>query len=100
MHQPRFHRYFLAFHPNEAQRLWLESLADIARQQGGRIAIDHYHLTLCVIAETLLRDCFIASRADAALSGHSLVSCPFWLGRLRGGGNGAAVHAMGSRRGI
>jgi hypothetical protein len=53
-----------------------------------------------VIAELPHRDRFIASRVASALAGHRLWSCPFWLGRLRGGSNGAAVHAMGRQWGI
>jgi hypothetical protein len=95
MRHPDFYRYFLAFRPNLALRCWLESLADAAGQYENRIEADLFHLTLCVIAEFEHRDRFILSRVQSALAGQSLVSCPFWLGRLRGGRNGAAMRAMG-----
>jgi 2'-5' RNA ligase len=95
MRQPDFYRYFLAFRPDIALRCWLESVADSAGQHERRIRADYFHLTLCVIAEPEHRDRFVVSRVHSALAGLSLFSCPFWLGRVRGGRNGAAVHAMG-----
>ena len=95
MRQPDFYRYFFAFRPDFALRCWLASLADAAGQCEKRIKEEYFHLTLCVIDELEHRDRFIASRVHSALAGHSLASCPFWLGRLRGGPNGATVHAMG-----
>jgi 2'-5' RNA ligase len=100
MRQPDFYRYFLAFRPNLALRCWLESLADAAGQYEKRIEAHLFHLTLCVIAEVEHRDRFILSRVQSTLAGRSIVSCAFWLGRLRGGPNGAAVHAMGRQREI
>jgi 2'-5' RNA ligase len=95
MREPDFYRYFFAFRPDLALRCWLASLADAAGQHGKRIRAELFHLTLCVIAELEHRDRFITSRAHSALAGRSLFSCPFWLGRVRGGRSGAAVHAMG-----
>lgn len=99
MPQPDFYRYFLAFRPDFALRCWLASLADAAGQQDKRIRGDYFHLTLCVIAELRHRDRFIVSRVHSAL-GDQLSSCRFWLGRLRGGPNGAAVYAMRRQREI
>jgi 2'-5' RNA ligase len=100
MRKPDFYRYFFAFHPDLVLRCWLASLADSASQHEKRIKAQLFHLTLCVIAELQQRDRFIVSRARSALDGRSLFSCPFWLGRVRGGRNGAAVHAMGRQRDI
>lgn len=100
MRRAHFYRYFFAFHPKPSQRHWLGALADAAGQNGKRVKNDNVHLTLCVVVETKFRDRFIAARADSALSGHPLTSCPFWLGLVRGGGAGAAVHAMPRQRGI
>lgn len=94
MVQPRY-RYFLAFLPSNDLRAWLDSLADLAGQARRRVRTGRFHLTLCVIAEPICRDRFIASRADSALAGFPLASCPFWLGRLCGRPGGAAVHASG-----
>jgi 2'-5' RNA ligase len=94
------YRYFLAFRPDTRQRAWLGTLADAAGQSRRRIKAHNSHLTLCVIAELSHRDRFIASRVDSALGGRRFTSCPFWLGRLRGGRNGAAVYAMGWQREI
>jgi hypothetical protein len=97
MREPDFYRYFFAFRPNRSQRRWLEYLVKYSGQHGRRVPPDHSHLTLCVIAEMLERDPFIVARAKAALDGYPLTSCPFWLGRLRGGPHGAAVHGLGRR---
>jgi 2'-5' RNA ligase len=94
------YRYFLAFRPSAELLDWLELLVEAAGQRGRRIKAEYFHLTLCVIAELAHRDRFIASRVEAALAGRSLSSCLFWLGRLRGGRNGAAVYAMGRQREI
>ncbi|HEX4738306.1 MAG TPA: hypothetical protein VH331_12165 [Allosphingosinicella sp.] len=99
MRQP-FYRYFLAFRPNRAQCRLLGSLAGIAGQNGKRVEEDYLHLTLCVIAELARRNEFMAARVASALADHPLTSCPFWLGPLRGGENGAAVHAMKRQREI
>lgn len=100
MRAPDFYRYFLAFRPDLALRLWLDTLADSAGQQERRIRADYFHLTLCVIAQLDVRDHFIVSRVQSALAGRSLVSCPFWLGRLRGGREGAVVRSMGRQQEI
>lgn len=100
MRQPFFYRYFLAFRPNRDQRRLLFSLVDLAGQKGKRVKDDHLHLTLCVIAESAHRDEFIVAQVASALAGHPLTSFPFWLGSLRGGRNGAAVHALRRQRGI
>lgn len=100
MRRPNFYRYFLAFRPNLVQRCWLEDVAAAAGQCRRRIKAEYFHLTLFVIAECLHRDQFIASRVKAALADQSLSSCPFWLGRLCGGEDGAALHAMGRQREI
>jgi 2'-5' RNA ligase len=94
MRKPDFYRYFFAFRPDPILRCWLASLADAAGQSAKRVKAEYFHLTLCVVAELIHRDRFIVSRADLALAGRALRSCPFWLGQLRGGSNGAAVHAM------
>src|SRR4051812_18808379 len=99
MRRPRY-RYFLAFRPNLHQRRWLECLADAAGQRGKRIKGEYFHLTLCVIAELTHRDRFIMERVNSALAEHPLSSCSFWLGRVCGGRNGAAVRAMPRQRGI
>jgi len=100
MRKPDFYRYFFAFRPSLRQRCWLEDIAAAAGQSRHRIKAEYFHLTLFVIAECLHRDQFIASRVKAALAGQALSSCPFWLGRLRGGEDGAALHAMGRQREI
>jgi 2'-5' RNA ligase len=91
---PDFFRYFFAFRPDPFLRCWLASLAAASGQSARRVRAEYFHLTLCVIAELAHRDHFIAGRADSALAGRALSSFPFWLGRLRGGPHGAAVHAM------
>jgi 2'-5' RNA ligase len=90
---PDFFRYFFAFRPDPFLRCWLASLADAAGQSARRVRAEYFHLTLCVIAELAHRDHFIAARADSALAGRALSSCPLWLGWLRGGPHGAAVRA-------
>jgi 2'-5' RNA ligase len=100
MPQPTSYRYFFAFRPNLVQRCRLEAIAAAAGQSRRRIKAEYFHLTLFVIAELSHRDDFIAARAGQALAGRSLSSCPFWLGRLRGGPSGAAIHAMGGQREI
>ncbi len=97
MSQPDY-RYFLGFRPDFELRCWLDQLADEAGQRHRRIKKEHFHLTLCVISELNHRDRFIASRTASALAGHPLVSCPFWLSRLRGGPGGAAVCTRGRQR--
>lgn len=94
MPTPDFYRYFLAFRPDPILRCWFASLAEFAGQSAKRIKAEYFHLTLCVIAELAQRDLFIASRVESALAGRELWSCPFWLGRLQGGPEGAAVNAM------
>jgi len=95
MREPDCYRYFFAFHPDLLLRCWLASLIGTAGQREKRVRAELFHLTLCVIAERRHRDPFIVSRACSALADRPLYSCPFWLGRLRGGQGGAAVHAMG-----
>ena len=51
-------------------------------------------MTICVIAEFVQRDRFIASYAASALADRALFSCPFWLGRLQGRAHGAAIRTM------
>jgi 2'-5' RNA ligase len=96
MKQPDY-RYFLGFRPEADLRCWLGSLADLCGQHKRRVGAANFHLTLCVIAELAHRDRFIASRVASAIAGHDFYSCPFWLGRLRGGRKGAAVYAMGQQ---
>ena len=100
MRRPLFYRTFFAFRPNTTQRRWLEHLVHVAGQRGRRIQPDNFHLTLCVIAELLDRDPFVVARAKAALDGDLLSSCSFWLGQVRGGSKGAAVHALRRQRDI
>jgi 2'-5' RNA ligase len=100
MSAPDFYRYFLGFRPDPVLRRWLEALCNRAGQFGKRVKADHFHLTLCVIAEPEARDHFIVPRVEAALSGNSLSSAPFWLGRVRGGEGGAAVHSRGRKPGL
>ncbi|MBV9882112.1 MAG: hypothetical protein JO276_03810 [Sphingomonadaceae bacterium] len=100
MRRPAYFRYFLGFRPNLVQRCWLEKIATAAGQSNRRIRGEYFHLTLFVIAEPTHQDRFIAARVRAALAGRELASCPFWLGRLRGGEKGAAMHAMGRQREI
>jgi 2'-5' RNA ligase len=95
MREPFFYRYFFAFRPNLIQRCWLESIATAAGQSARRIQAEYFHLTLFVIAELAHRDDFVTSRATSALARQALFSCPFWLGRLRGGRNGARLEAVG-----
>jgi 2'-5' RNA ligase len=95
MREPDCYRYFFAFQPDLVLRCWLASLVDTAGQHERRIRADLFHLTLCVVAELRHSDRFIVSRAHSALADQPLYSCPFWLGRLRGGRGGAAVRAMG-----
>jgi 2'-5' RNA ligase len=100
MPTPAYYRYFFAFRPNLVQRCSLEAIATAAGQARRRIKAEYFHLTLFVIAEPSHRDRFIVSRMRAVLDGCALWSCPFWLGRVRGGENGAVMHAMGPQREI
>lgn len=98
MRTPDFYRYFLGFRPDPILRAWLGALCVAAGQAEKRIKADYFHLTLCVIAETMGRDRFILPRVDAALVGNALASALFWLGRVRGGANGATVYSRGRKR--
>jgi hypothetical protein len=100
MRKPLFYRTFFAFRPNLVQRCGLESAAATAGQSARRIRAEYFHVTLFVIAELPHRDHFIRSRVASALGAEPLSSCPFWLGRVRGGETGAAMLAMGSQREI
>lgn len=97
MRKPNLYRYFLAFRPPPMLRFWMASLRDPTGQILRWIETDHLHLTLCVLAETLERNHFIAARVDAALSGSGLSSFPIRLGRVRGGQGGAALYTIGLR---
>jgi 2'-5' RNA ligase len=94
MSTPDFYRYFFAFRPDPLLRCWLAALAESAGQSTKRIKAEYFHLTLCVIAESVQRDRFIASYATSALADRALFSCPFWLGRLHGGARGSAMRVM------
>lgn len=89
------YRYFLGFRPDPVLRGWLAALCVAARQHGKRVAADHLHLTLCVIAEAAERDHFLVPRVISALAGETLSSCPIRLGRVIGTGTGAAIHTLG-----
>ncbi len=95
-----FYRYFLASRPGLALRAELAALREAAGQVESLVAAELLHLTWCVLAEPDERDRFIAPRVGAALSGLLLASGPLWLGRVRGGPNGAAVYARGRKPGI
>lgn len=89
------YRYFIALLPDTAIRHWLSRLAEAAGQAGKRVRAERLHLTLCVVAETEVRDRFILPRVEAALAGRSLSSAPIRLGTVRGGKHGAALHTIG-----
>jgi 2'-5' RNA ligase len=97
MRTPDFYRYFLASRPGLALRAELVGLREAAGQVRRLVATELLHLTWCVIAETAERDRFILPRVEAALSGLLFASGPLWLGRVRGGGGGAAVHSRGRK---
>lgn len=97
MRMPDVYRYFLAFRPDPVLRYWIASLRDVAGQSRRFVTDLHLHLTLCVLAETIERDRFIASRVDAALAGAGLSSLRLHLGKVRGGGGGAALYTIGSK---
>ena len=90
-------RYFLASRPGPASLCVLAPLRDATGQGGRRIKAEHLHLTWFVIAETEQRDPFILPRVEAAMTGMSLASGYLWLGRVRGGSKGAAVHSRGGK---
>ena len=93
------YRYFLAFLPDRALRCELTRLCRITGQLDKRIRPEHFHLTLCVIAEYGQRDRFIARRLDT-FDGRLPASCLIWLGKVRGGRNGATVCTIGRQHEI
>ncbi|HST37727.1 MAG TPA: hypothetical protein VLK25_14005 [Allosphingosinicella sp.] len=93
MRDSNFYRYFLASRPNPPVCALLVALRGSTGQLDKPVATDRLHLTWCVIAETLERDRFMLPRVEAALSGQRLSSGPLWLGRVRGGKQGAAVYS-------
>jgi 2'-5' RNA ligase len=97
MRNPERYRYFLGFRPDPVLGRWLDALCRTADQFEKRIRADHFHLTLCVIGEPEVRDHFILPRVETALAGNALASAPFWLGRVRGGREGAAVWSRGRK---
>jgi 2'-5' RNA ligase len=97
MREPDFYRYFLASRPAPTLRAKLANLREAAGQLKKPVAAAHLHLTWCVVAEPERRDRFLLPRIEAALSGHILSSGPLWLGRVRGGAGGAAVHSRGRK---
>jgi 2'-5' RNA ligase len=97
MRAPDLYRYFLAFRPDPVLRYWIASLQQAAGQHQRRIVEPHLHLTLCVLAETLERNHFIAPRVDSVLAGASLSSFLFHFGSVRGGDGGAALYTTGPK---
>lgn len=89
------HRYFLALLPGAALRAWLAILRDEAGQRQRIVRTEHFHLTLCILAEAAERERFTETRICAALSGLRPPSCPIRLGRVRAGSGGAALHGIG-----
>ena len=89
------HRYFLAFLPGPAFRARLARLRDAACQQDRPVRTEHFHVTLCILAEAPTRERFTETRISAALSGPSPASCPVRLGRVTAGRGGAALWGMG-----
>jgi 2'-5' RNA ligase len=80
-----------------ALRAELVALRVAAGQKRSLVAAELLHLTWCVIAEPEERDRFILSRVHAALDGLPFSSGMLWLGRVRGGANGAAVYSRGRK---
>lgn len=97
MRQTIGYRYFLGFRPDGPLANSLGALAAHIGQHRRRLAKDKLHLTLCVIAETLVRDPFLLPRVRAALAGAMLSSFTIRLGRICGGTNGAMIRAIGSQ---
>ena len=97
MPKPDFHRYFLASRLNPALCAELVRLRAAAGQTRSLVAAERLHLTWCVLAEPEARDHFIAPRIHAVLDDLRLASGTLWLGRVRGGANGAAIHSTGRK---
>lgn len=95
-----FYRYFLGFRPDPAGRALLASLAGRTGQMWPSMAGERLHLTLCVIAEAVVRDYFLLSRIDAAFAGFALNAPVIRLGRVNGGPQGALVRTIGRQDGI
>lgn len=94
------YRYFVGLQPDAELRCWLSKRAREAGQNGRRVDIERFHLTLCTIAETKVRDPHIRARVDIALTGQALFAPPIRLGALHTGPHGATLHTIGRREEI
>lgn len=89
------HRYFLAFLPGPGMRGTLAAMREETGQRQRPVRTEHFHLTLCILAEAPERERFTETRISGALSGFRPPSCPIRLGRLVAGSGGAALQAIG-----
>jgi hypothetical protein len=86
-----FYRYFVTCRPDPTTRT---VLAALGRAAGQRLCPD-YHVTFCVIAESLERDPSIREQVGFALAGGLLYSAPIPFGRVVSGPRGAMIKTIG-----
>jgi len=85
-------RYFLGVRP-DPQRYPL--FQRICEALGLSNRLDLLHLTLCVVAETGVRDHFVVRRVQRALCGAALHTFPVNLSRIAAGPQGAFARTCG-----